>query len=191
MRRKQYCQASITVEAVFLIPILLFVILAFMYAGLYFYDQSLIDTQMQNAALEQEQRIRHTIDDNTKMIMYDKVSVKGLENLIHNYDAEEMAMLNHLKKIEENMFQGTTKSRTAKIETGNIQISETSEISFLSKAVSDYLPQSNRSGTHFVKLTVHNPEEFVRVYTVLEEIVDQTEQGSKIKSLLKDLLKYM
>lgn len=186
-----YCQASITVEAVFLIPILLFVIFSFMYVSLYCYDQILIDTTSQTAALEQEQKIRHTIDNKTGMIQYDEVSVKGLENLLHHYDAEEIFITNQLKEINKNLFQGKMKNKIVKIDTGNIEIQITSEISSLTKAVGNYLSKNNRSSGHNVKMTVHNPEEFVRGYTALEEIAEQTGRAGKIKSALRNLLKYM
>lgn len=191
MNKKTYYQASITVEAVFLIPILLFVIFAFMYTALYFYDQVRIDTESQKAAMEQEQKIRYEIDSNTGMILYDKISVKGLENLLCNYKAEEETIEKHLKEIEKNLFQGRVKNRTVKVETGKIEIGENLELSFLTKAIGDYLPQTNHTTKHYMKMTIHNPEEFVRGYTALEEIAEQTGQGSKIKSTLTNLLKYM
>ena len=189
--KRLYYQASMTVEAVFLIPILLIVILAFMYVSLYFYDQVLVDTTSRSAALEQEQEIRHTIDEKTKMIQYEKVSVKGLENLLRSYDTEEIAIAGKLNKTEKNMFQGKMKNATVNIDTSTIEIRGNSELSSLTKAVGNYLPKSNRSNKHYVKMTVHNPEEFVRGYTALEEIAEQTGQVSKVKSALKNLLKYM
>lgn len=189
--KRLYYQASMTVEAVFLIPILLIVILAFMYVSLYFYDQVLVDTTSRSAALEQEQEIRHTIDEKTKMIQYEKVSVKGLENLLRSYDTEEIAIASKLNKTEKNMFQGKMKNATVNIDTSTIEIRGNSELSSLTKAVGNYLPKSNRSNKHYVKMTVHNPEEFVRGYTALEEIAEQTGQVSKVKSALKNLLKYM
>lgn len=180
-----------TVEAVFLIPIIIFVILAFMYLTLYFYDQILVDTISRSAALAQEQKIRHTTDEKTGMIQFEKVSVKGLENLLQNYDTEEETITNRLKKINQNMFQGEVKNTEVSIHTGNIEISGDSELLYLTKAVGDYLPKSNRSNRHYVKLTVHNPEEFVRGYTALEEIAEHSGQAGKIKQTLKKLLKYM
>lgn len=191
IERNSQCRGSMTVEAVFLIPIIIFVIFAFMYMALYFYDQILIDTTSRGAALEQEQRIRHTTDGKTGMIQFEKVSVKGLENLLQNYDTEEENITNKLKKINKNMFQGAVKNTEVSIHTGNIEISGDSEILSLTKAVGSYLPKSSRSNRHYVKLAVHNPEEFVRGYTALEEIAEQTGQAGKIKQTLKKLLKYM
>ena len=178
MSNKVYCKASITIEAVFLFPILLFVIFAFMYIGLYFCDQIGIDTKIQSTAIEQEQKIHHMVDEHTGMILYDKISVKGLENLLYDYDVEQAAIIHNLKETESTMFQGRVKNWIVKIETGKIEISVDSEILFLTKALQDYLPQSNRSNKHYVKMMVHNPEEFVRVYTVLDEVAEQMEQGS-------------
>lgn len=191
IEKNSCCKGSMTVEAVFLIPIIIFVIFALMYMTLYFYDQVLIDTTSRRAALEQEQKIRHTTDEKTGMIQFEKVSVKGLENLLQNYDTEEEIITNKLKKINKNMFQGAVKNTKVSIRTGDIEISEDSEILSLTKAVGSYLPKSSRSNRHYVKLAVHNPEEFVRGYTALEEIAEQTGQGGKIKQTLKKLLKYM
>lgn len=191
MSKQIFYKASITVEAVLLLPILLFVIFTFMYTGLYFYDQVCIDTQIRTAIMKQEQKICHTIDEDTGMILYDEVSVKGLENLRHNYREEEIQIASQLKEIGKTMFQGKVRNQIIKIENDKIEINVVSELLFLTKALGNYLPKSNRSNNHYVKMAVHNPQEFVRVYTALEEVAQQTGQGSKIKSVLKNLLKFM
>lgn len=184
-------KGSITVEAVFLIPILLFVILAFMYMGLYFYDQIYIETAAQNLALEEEQRIRYTVDETGK-IKYNQESVKGLEKLLNNTSYEENFVDQKLKEImNKSLFLGELKTTSIEIKTEKIKIQVVSVISSLTKAIGVYLPKTNRVSKHVIKMTVHNPEEFVRGYTAVAEIVEESNGGGKIKATLQKLLKYI
>jgi hypothetical protein len=99
---KEYCKGSITVEAAFIMPIVIFTIFALLYLAFYLHDMCRIQGTMDKTLHKASLSIKHVTNFKTDEILYEEISNRGIfylafgstkedENQIHNYLQQELA----------------------------------------------------------------------------------------------------
>lgn len=175
---KEYCKGSITVEAAFIMPIVIFTIFALLYLSFYLHDlcriQGTLDKTLHKAALS----IKHVTDFTMDEILYEEISDRGVfyilfgstkedENQIQNYLGQELAKGLFISKINR-VVVDVSKTRIKLSIEAETKVS-LPEIKYIFDSLSNRIIKG--------EYPVHDPAESIR----RAEVVLDT--GSKIKGV--------
>lgn len=178
-------KGSITVEAAYVMPIILLTIFALIYLAFYLKDinkiQAVTDITLHKAGLT----LKHNSDLVTGRVSYEKINERGiLYQLMGDSENNEKAIQKYIKKqISGELF--VTKVKEIKVKVNN------QELIITVKANTDLsLPMLNKLfKPHSVRIIsgkypIHNPAETIRCTEVI------LETGSSIKGMdkLKDMI---
>lgn len=181
-------QGSYSVEAALVMPIVLFVIIALCYMAFYQHDKVRIQSVINNAVLEENLCISHNAELETGQISYESLGERSIFYIIQDHK-EEAALLK--ESLQRQMQSGLFIARVEEIQTqvngGHIQVEVSCKVQFPFQAVVDYFSGETKMKNR-VEIIPHNPAEFVRGYTSIEDATEDNKWFSKIKEKLSSLV---
>lgn len=181
-------RGSITVEAVFVFPIIFFVLMAIMYATFLYLDQSKLQTCVDRWAVKQswamEQQI--TLGETLKSRNYGKHS---LFTVWKGQKEQEKKLSKKVKaELEQELIMGKIQSVKTNISATSIDIQVQVSMNIGISQVKEYFTGTPLVYTRQVQIPVHNSPEFARVYDVFDQATDQVKGADKVKKKMQDLL---
>lgn len=171
-------QASITVEAAFVMPIVIFTIVALIYLAFYLHDYCRIQGTLDNTLLKASFHMKHEADFTTGEVTYEEINDRGVFYLILGSTTEDKSRLTtYLQdKLKNSLFLLKITSIDADVG----KLSSTVSIEASSHIVLPYFQKLFGRYSH-VRIvnsaSMHNPAETVRC----AEVVLDT--GSNIKGI--------
>lgn len=178
-------RGSITVEAVFVFPIVFFIILAIIFFTMYLHDRTIIGCVMNEACERFGQTVKQPTDYESGVIYYDKMTEKSLlakytESYSKEISSMEDAIRNTLKK---RMMLSEVMDVQAKkgINDITLTVKTKNTIPFLHALV--YLA-GIQTCTYEVKGGIYNPSEYARAAGVSLDVLSQTAAYDKVQEIV-------
>ena len=195
MKRKMVprnIKASMTVEAVFVVPIVLWVIIALIYLTFYLHDLVRLE-EVVEAGLRQGNFLslqRSELDGNA--VYYENINETGKWGYWKlSYETEEEKIKQYLEEELQRRFLFLTKKNVScEINGFSVEI----QIKMKGKAMIFPVIDLWRGESEIVlerTLPFHNPEEVLRIFSGLNLISDDTESNIFIKNHMKSLQNVM
>lgn len=185
MLKEKKVKGSITVEAVFIFPIILFIILAFIYFTFYLHDKTVTNAVMNEANERLNQSVKQPTDYKSGVIYYDKMTSRSL---LCRYNGDYSVEIEAAKKyIKDQLGKKLMIGRVKKVEVtkskGEIstKVSMESQISLLPSRV--YLSRYQKS-VSMAECEVNNASEFARAADVSLDVVSQVKGFDKIVKVI-------
>lgn len=192
-KMKHICNGSYTVEAAFIMPLILFVIIALCYLSFYMHDKIIIQSLADDAGYKVSGYKKHESDFETGEIFYNRIGERGIFYFTFGdsevNDSVEEFILNRLKG---KLFITEVKNVKVKDSGYKISIEIKSKASFPFHKVRSYFSKNGEFIITNYKGKPHNPTEFVRAYHALTEIISDTKGFQMIKekfSALDNMIK--
>ena len=181
MKKQKLEQGSMTVEAVFVFPIIIFVLIAILYMSHYMADkckgQSIIDLYAQEQALCLKGQYPLGTSQN-----YTKILEKGVYFYLSSLTKEETELDKQVREqLAESLLMGEVSSVAAKVSYNSIIITAKIKLTIGISRVKEFF-----TGTD-TKIPVNNPEEFIRAYTALAGTMDEGKGEKSIKKKLREI----
>lgn len=177
-------RGSITVEMVFLFPIILFIILAFLFFTMYLHDRTIIHCVMNEACERFSQTVKEPANYNTGVIFYDKMIEKSLlAKYTGDYDVELQDMKDYIKeRLNKRMMLSEIIKVQAKkgINDVTVTVKTRNNIPFVPALV--YL-KGIQTSEYEVQGGIYNPSEYARAADVSLDVLSQTAVYDKIEEI--------
>lgn len=178
-------EGSLTVEAAFLMPFILFTIFSLIYVAFYLHDvskiQGIIDDSLKRASLS----FKHDADFETGEVNYDNINNRGVfYQIVSDTKQEEETIQNYLqKRLSKGLYLSKITSVNAIVEKRTITITIGIKVWLSMKGVNDlFQPVSNRN--MIGSATVHNPAETIRITEIILETGDKLKGMDALKEKL-------
>lgn len=185
MRAKK---GSITVEAVFIIPIVIFVILALCYMTFYMRDKVKIEKLLNQTAEKSSLFIKRQRDFATEEIQYENINSRSLFYIIKNLSKEKIYIEEYLKEqLKQNLLLGELEYLEIEITSMRVQIKTYISIHIGIFYIQKYFTKTGLLLCQEAQVQVYRPEEFVRAYTTINESLSQSNGYRKIKEYLEKI----
>lgn len=187
MKKQKLEQGSMTVEAVFVFPIIIFVLIAILYMSHYMADkckgQSIIDLYAQEQALCLKGQYPLETSQN-----YTKILEKGVYFYLSSLTKEETELDKQVREqLAESLLMGEVSSVAAKVSYNSIIITAKIKLTIGISRVKEFFTGTPLEYTIDTKIPVHNPEEFIRAYTALAGTMDEGKGEKSIKKKLREI----
>ncbi|MHB8129870.1 MAG: TadE family protein [Mobilitalea sp.] len=170
--------ANLTVEAAYILPIVIFTIFALIYLAFYLHDRSRIQGMVDKTLHKAGFTVKHEADIATGEISYDRINDRGVFYLaVGSTEMEEKQIQKYLQQeLADKLF--LSKIKSVKVEVGKFKITITVETNTKVslpgiKYLFDQFSYTEIEGEY----PVHNPTETIRRAEVA------LETGSKIKGI--------
>lgn len=187
-QRKNLISGSITVEAAFVMPIVILAVFALIYLAFYLHDicriQSVMDLTLYQAGIT----LKQEADLGTGEVSYDSIGDSGILYLLTGQpEDKEMQIKKYLmQELAYGLFLTKIKNTKVEAEKFRIKISITAETKVTLPGIS-YLfdPFSNTVITG--EYPIHNPAESIRCMEVILETGSRIKGVDEIKMKIKDI----
>ncbi len=180
------CKASITVEAAFVMPIVILTIFALIYLSFYLHDlcriQGIVDVTLHKAGLI----LKHESELATAEIDYEYIKDQGIFDLLQEDSKEsEQELYEYLQqKLSKGLFLAKIADIEAKVERSKLTVSvrTNTEISipWVRKLMASY-SQTVISGDY----PIHDPAETIRVCEVVLDTTSQVKGVDELKNKIE------
>lgn len=181
-------RGSITVEMVFLFPIILFIILAFLFFTMYLHDRTIIHCVMNESCERFSQTVKEPANYNTGVIFYDKMTEKSLlAKYTGDYDVELQDMKDYIKERlnKRMMLSEIIKVQVKKgINDVTVTVKTRNHIPFVPALV--YL-KGIQTSEYEVQGGIYNPSEYARAADVSLDVLSQTAVYDKIEEIFSKI----
>lgn len=177
-------KGSITVEAVFIFPIVFFIILAFLFFTMYLHDRTIIHCVANEACERLNQTVKQPTSYESGVIFYDKMTEKSLlAKYTGDYSVELRSMETEMKDtLKKRMMLSEVNSVQAVkgITEVTVTVKTKNNIPFLHALV--YLT-GIRNCTYECKGGIYNPSEYARAADVSLDVLSQTAAYDKVQTI--------
>lgn len=188
MVKERKLRGSITVEVAFLFPIILFIIMAFIYFTFYLHDQTVVTCVIDEANERLNQAVRQPTNFETGVIYYDKMTS---QSLLCRYNGDYSVEIANAKKyikeqLEKKLMLGKVTNIEVTKEKGVIktEVKMKNQIKLLPAVT--YLKQYQQS-KNTAECEVNNTSEYVRAASVTLDVVSQTKAFDKIVKVINKI----
>jgi Flp pilus assembly protein TadG len=183
-------QGSYTVEAALIMPIIVLVVIALCYMSFYIHDKIRIQSILNAAVLKSNLYIRHLSDFYTGEIDYSKINDKGVFYYIKdNLEEENKVLKTYLTdELQSGLFFMNLKSVSVDLNYWSIKVHTTLKLNFPFRTIKSYFSERDTVVELSSMISVHNPPEFVRGYTAMDEIMSGAKGYNKVKDKLSSIL---
>ncbi len=187
MKKQKLEQGSMTVEAVFVFPIIIFVLIAIIYMSHYMADkckgQSIINLYAQEQALCLKGQ--YPLGTNQD---YTKILEKGIYFYLSSLIKEETELNKQVRKqLSDALLMGEVSSVAAKVSYNSVVITAKIKLTIGISRVKEFFTGTPLEYIIDIKIPVHSPEEFVRAYTALAGTMDEEKGEKSIKNKLIEI----
>lgn len=187
--RKETVPGSITVEAAFLFPIVIFMIFALIYLAFYLHDMCKIQGVVNGTLHKAGLALKHEVNLETGGIRYEDMNERGVFYLITGRAKQEEKDINYhiLSKLSGGLLY--TKIITVSSEIGQLSLSisvktkTTVNLPIFGVLFGDY-SATVIEGSY----PLHNPEETLRACEVILDTGSQIKGVEQLKNKLQDIL---
>ncbi len=188
-REKASFKGSITVEAAFVMPIVVLSIFALIYLAFYLHDKSrvqgVVDLALHKAALT----IKHEGEFSDGKVLYENINARGVfYQFLGDKGKDREKVESYLsEELHKGLFIGEVKNIKVKISTIKITIAVEMQTKVNLPGMNYLLyPLTNTeiSGEYFI----HNPAETIRLMEVILETGSKIKGVSQLKEKLEDYL---
>ncbi|MBD5088904.1 MAG: hypothetical protein HDT30_08880 [Clostridiales bacterium] len=190
MKKKKNSQSGmITLEAMFVFPLVFFLVITLCYMTFYLCDYTKLQGLVEIIAEEQVLCIK----DKEKLLEevdYQKRKERGITFYLDGLSAEKNILVSTLKSMadKEKLF-GKVESVSATIGHTKVSIQINMAISTGISKVHEYLGGSPFQYQINTSIPVHNPTEFTRAYTALQDTMESVKGSKKINEKLNEIKK--
>lgn len=192
--RKSYT-GSLVVEACFVVPIIVFILLALLYLTSYLHDRCMAQETVTEILSEVENNMRHPCKNTTNQIAYNNINGYGvLFPIITNQEADEhiaqlQSVLNEelSKRLSDRMWLGIPEQTNIIFDWNeeNVELEWSMEVPF------QVLPYFQTIGGEYLisrEYSITNPEEFVRAYDSVHSVLTEVEGYNQVEKKLQNIL---
>ncbi|NLJ96676.1 MAG: hypothetical protein GX321_05945 [Clostridiales bacterium] len=175
---KKKVGASFTIEAVFIMPIVIFVIVSIIYITIYLHDYNRIYSVADRILHKAILNVKHESDIETGKLYYDEIKRQGVfYQILGISDIKEKDIEEYLtKKLTEGLFATNITEVEVKGSRFKITITVKGKLKIPIKGLS-HISALNRGLFIQVRGQVHNPADYIRISEVI------LDTGSKIKGI--------
>lgn len=184
--KKRELDGSFTVEASFVMPVTVFIILTLIFLGYSLYDQCRWEEKIQDGFLLANQWMLHPSEFNTGKQELDKINERGVFfRFFNGMEEGREAFGAYVLSAKEDAFitQAELIESDIKLDGVHYEIMTERRIPDILIEFSSVVPQRREE-----LIRLHHPAEFVRAYEVLNEIVEGTKGLSKLKEEIGNLI---
>ncbi len=181
-------EASITVEAAFLIPIVIFVIMALIYLTFYLHDRIRLEEVMEGALSQGNFHVSNRSGLDGIPFSYADINKSENWGYIHNsYERSEIQILEVLKEeMKTGFFFLKEKSVSCDIDGFFIKIKIEMESPVSLNPLENFWKKKKKVVLER-KIALHNPEEVLRAYEGLQFIIDDVSSFTFVKKHIEKL----
>lgn len=184
-RKTEELEGSFTVEASFVMPIVVFIVLTLIFLGYSLYDQCRWEERFQDGILLANKWVLHAAEFDTGRQDLDKINERGVFFRFFGGPEEAGELFENYVLSARVAFITKAEITKTEINLNGVHYEAVMErnIPDILIEFSSVLPQQ-RSG----RVRLHHPAELVRGYAALDEIVENTKGLSKLKEEIKKLI---
>lgn len=183
-------QGSYTVEAAFIMPLVILVIAALIYMAMYMHDKNRIKAVLDKTSIEGSLMIKHETDKESSSIEYQNIDNRGIFfPIMGSCREEEERIESKLKEqLNRGMFLGEIKDIAVEMSHTKIKIKVKINMDISLFRVKEFF---QNSGTEIIINStgyVYYPAEFIRKFNAIEGIADDIKGYDEIIEELQKLL---
>lgn len=188
MKHSKQLSGSMTVEASFLFPIIIFCILTIMYFTFYQYDMVTMYSTMSEVGLKENQTIRQPSNLETGEIYFQDIIKKDLLGVLIGDTTTEEKVSDYLSDLlSDKLFIYEVDRVKVSCNSSEIIVKVQMSTKLCPPFGINYLTDFMSINAQ-VSLPVHNPTEFVRVSDTALEVVTNVKGFDKIRSSIEKLV---
>lgn len=188
MKYNKRLSGSMTVEASFLFPIIIFCILTIMYFTLYQFDMVTMYSTMSEVALKENHTIRQPSNLETGEIYFEDIIRKDLKGALMEDSTIKEEVSDYLSNLlSDKLFIYEVDRVKVSCNSSEIIVKVQMSTKFCPPFGINYLSDFMSVNAQIV-LPIHNPTEFVRVSDTALEVVTNIKGFEKIKSSIGKLV---
>jgi hypothetical protein len=188
-RKKEYVTASITVEAAFILPLVIFTVLALIYLAFYLHDTCKIQNQVDYTLHQAGLSLKHETDILTGQIKYEEINNRGIYDFFTGNTASEETLLQ--TELEDQLSKGLLLMKITEITVAVEKFS----LSINVKAVCQVaLPIWKKLFSSMADIMIrgdypiHDPAETIRRCEVILNTAEQIKGVDQIKEKIEKFL---
>lgn len=153
-----------------LVPIVVMVMIALMYASFYLHDRVVCQTVLEKQAQRQERIRQHPVDKRSGKIQYDKLTDSiVLDDIVVSEEEKTELFGNVQGELEKRLWIGKVKNVDCEISAVSVTVEAVIATRLPIGGLLKYLGGFREKAAFHVKAPVHNPEELVRAYTAVDK----------------------
>ena len=181
-------KGSITVETVFIFPIILFIIIAFMVFTMHLHDRMVINCVMNEACERFNQTVKQPTNYETGVICYGKMTDKSLlAKYTGDYGVELRDMETYVKEhLSSCMMLSTIMDVTAEKGINDVTVTVKARNRIPLAPLLSYLKDIQKC-SYKVQGGIYNPSEYARAADVSLDVISQTGAYDKIQKMFNKI----
>lgn len=168
---------SYTVEAAFLMPIVLFVIIGVLYLGFYLHDKARVHSIMNDALTNSRSLIQYEAGMNTGSIDYVAYRDRDIwYPYFNDFKEKEASIIAYVtNQFEKGLFLTKLEDAEVTIDTFNITINASIRMEFPFVEIQKLLVNGSQEDTVFYTNNTRSSAEFIRTYNTFLGVAEKTE----------------
>lgn len=187
MRKWKEERGSITVESVFLCPMVFFILFAVIHFAYYQADKTTVQTVADRLAREQAVALKERVELGEQKTVED-LSRHKLFCYVQGTGGKEDTLRQRIKEeLKGRLMNGEVEQVKTSVSYTGITVEVTVSFRILISQVKEYFTGTPLKYTQRVSVPVHNPAEFVRAYSALELALDDVSAFEKLKEQLRKI----
>lgn len=177
-------------EAAFILPTVLFIIVGLIYLGFYLHDKNKIQLIINEALIKARNHVQNETDVITGTIDYKTLMGRSiLYSLDHNSDDRETTIYNFISNgLNRRLFIAALDTVTVNITHYNIEIQVISYMKFPFLGIKKLFSSSGIKVVQTNKSEIHYTTEFIRTFEVFSGVLDKVEIINNTLKRLQNIL---
>lgn len=186
-KEKNNQSGMITLEMMFIFPIVFFLVMTLCYLTFYLCDYVRLQGLVANIAEEQVICIKDK-ENLLKEVNYKKRRERGVTYFLNNLSSEKNILISTIKNMtEKEQLFGKVESVTASLSHKRVEVQLNMAISTGIPKVHEYLGGMPYQYQINTSIPIHNPTEFTRAYTALQDTMESAKGFKKIKEKIDEI----
>ena len=192
IKLKGYQKGTFTVEAAFVMLTVIFVLYGIIYLVFYLQDMSQVQIAINESLQEESSYQKYPRASETGTIIYKDIYKRGiLECFLFDYSREKKVKEEMIEKLKDKLLVTKLKEIKAEKVGQSIKLTVRSQLNIGISQVKVYFSGTGIEHIQEMKITPHNPAEFVRGYETIEAIIDNQEGYQLLKNLMYQFNKFI